>query len=115
MMRTLGWAALAAVAIGGLSSPAMAMPVAPAPSFTASDVTLVADGCGPFGHRSHFGYCKPNGPGPGGPGFDGPPRVYGGYGYGDGGDGEREYGGPRLYERHCFVRETYDGPRRICR
>lgn len=109
MQRILGWAAVASVVIGGMASPAMAMPLAPAPSMTAApDLTLVADGCGPFGHRSHFGYCKPNGPGPGGPGFYGPPRVYGGYG--DGG-----YGGPRLYERHCFVRETYYGPQRICR
>lgn len=111
MTRALGWAALAAVVIGGMVGPATAMSLAPAPVTGARpDVTLVADGCGPFGHRSHFGYCKPNGPGPG---FDGPPRVYGGYR--EGGYEEGGYGGPRLYERHCFVRETYDGPRRICR
>ena len=114
MKRTMGWTALAAVVIGGVVSPATAMPVASVPGVAASPgLTLVADGCGPFGHRSHFGYCKPNGPGPGGPAFYGPPRVYGGYR--EGGYDEGEYGGPRLYERHCFIRETYDGPRRICR
>ena len=66
-------------------------------------MTLVADGCGRFGHRSHYGYCKPNFGDEGRPAFYGRPRFYGGD------------GGPEYYQRRCFVRETYDGYRRFCR
>jgi hypothetical protein len=64
------------------------MSLAPAASLSdASTVTLARDGCGPYGHRSNYGYCKPNG---------GP--VY----------------APRYVPR-CFIRPTPYGPRRICR
>lgn len=99
MRNALGLAAAAAMMLGLTSFGAEAMPIAPATVSGAPAVTLVADGCGPFGHRSHYGYCKSNGFGPR-PGFYGPrPGFY----------------GPRAFGRRCFVRETYYGPRRVCR
>ncbi len=88
-----------AVAVAGLAStPGQAMPVAHAPTMLGAAILPIRDGCGPFGHRSHYGFCKPNGYDEGGPGYD-RPAFY----------------GPRpSYGRRCFVRETYDGPRRFC-
>lgn len=103
MRHTLRLAAVAAALVMGASASVQAMPLAPEPSVSDGAATLIADGCGPFGHRSHYGYCKGNGYGGGG-------YYGGGYGYGRGFYQHPGYGGPR-----CFVRETYYGPRRICR
>jgi hypothetical protein len=99
------WAAGAALFVGLVVTGAQAMPIAPPAAIgDAASIIAVRDGCGPFGHRSHYGFCKPNGYGPG-PGF-GPGPVYGFY-------------GPPRFDRppppRCVVRETYYGPRRFCR
>lgn len=110
-MRSIIWLSLAATALLS-TAPARAMPFATGILGQEPAVTLVRDGCGPFAHRSHYGYCKPNG------------DEWGGYdrgGYGPGGYAGYGYPhGPRFYdggyhERRCFIRETYDGPVRICR
>ena len=104
MRRSLVWAAGAAMAVILVGGGAEAMPLAPgAVALDGSAITLVRDGCGPFGHRSHYGYCKPNGYGDGGDGIPG-------YGFGGYGDGSGEY-----HRRRCFIRETYYGPQRVCR
>ncbi|UDL93005.1 hypothetical protein LGH83_10180 [Lichenihabitans sp. PAMC28606] len=96
MRKILGLAAAAVMMFGLGAVGAEAMPLSNALQLgDAPAVTLVRDGCGPFGHRSNYGYCKGNG---------GP--VY-----------ARPFYGPRPYYggRRCFVRETPYGPRRICR
>lgn len=100
-MRSIVQLTAAAVTLGlGIAS-AQAMPVAPPSSMPdAAAVQQVRDGCGPFGHRSHFGYCKPNGYGYGPHPYYGP-RPF--------------YGSPGFYGRRCFVRMTFYGPRRFCR
>ena len=40
-----------------LASAAQAMPI-PAPNLASGDVTLVAQGCGPGGHRGPYGHCR---------------------------------------------------------
>jgi hypothetical protein len=88
MRKTLGLAAAAAMMFGLGAVGAEAMPLVPSASLAdASSVTLVRDGCGPYGHRSNYGYCKANGA-----------PVY----------------APR-YAPRCFIRSTPYGPRRICR
>ncbi len=107
MRHTLRLAAVAMALAMGASASVQAMPLAPEPTLSNGAVTLIADGCGPYGHRSHYGYCKQDGYG----------RGYGG-GYGGGyryGGGPRFYDGPGYGRPRCFVRETYYGPRRICR
>ena len=102
MRKRFGLAA-AVVMLGMSAVGAEAMPAIPGPvTSDAPAVTLVADGCGPFAHRSHYGYCKSDGDGyyGGGPRFYRTPRIYAPEPY---------------YARRCFVQETYYGPRRICR
>jgi hypothetical protein len=112
-MNILARLSLAAAAVVSIAASAQAMPLPGTVPGPDGVVTLVRDGCGPFGHRSHYGYCKENGDGWGGYDRGGyGPGGYAGYGYphrpgfyGDGG----------YHERRCFIRETYDGPVRICR
>ena len=87
--------------LGGLAvTSAEGMPIAPPASLSADTaVTLVRDGCGPGYVRTPYGRCRPGG-GYRGRGYDRPPRFFGGPGYGG---------------RRCVIRNTYDGPRRICR
>ncbi|MCW6513229.1 GCG_CRPN prefix-to-repeats domain-containing protein [Lichenifustis flavocetrariae] len=111
-MRYVFWPTAAIAALLSIALPAQAMPLPASSVASDSGITRVRDGCGPFGHRSHYGYCKENGDSgyaydPGEYRRDG----YGGYGYGR---------GPRFYEggygeRRCFIRETYEGPIRVCR
>lgn len=109
-MRNMFWLPAAAAALLSAAAPAGAMPSAITPAGPDGDVRLVRDGCGPFGHRSHYGYCKENGDGGYGGGYG--PGGYGGYGYGR---GLGFYEGGDYRERRCFIRETYDGPVRVCR
>ena len=110
-MRHLFWLPAAVAGFVSVAIPAQAMPLADRLADRDGAIMLVRDGCGPFGHRSHYGYCKENGDGGYAPG------GYGGYGYG--GYGYRH--GPAFYddggygERRCFIRETYEGPVRVCR
>ena len=119
MVRGLAWAAGAMLLLG--VSGAGAMPVAPNPAGDDAAVTLVRDGCGPSGFRNRYGECRfRGGYGERGYGYRGGYGDRGGYGFRGGyGGGPRFYGSPRFgggdYGRRCFVRETYDGPRRICR
>ncbi|WP_442916060.1 GCG_CRPN prefix-to-repeats domain-containing protein [Lichenihabitans sp. Uapishka_5] len=101
--------AVAALAVVSVGLPAQAVPLRAVPGADGG-LTLASDGCGPFGHRSHYGYCKDNE----NPDYAYVPHPYhgGGYSYGPG-PGFYEDGGYR--PRHCFIRETYDGPVRICR
>lgn len=62
-MRNLVIATCAAGAVLGITSLAQAMPFGGA-SHTESDITLIADGCGPGFHRGPYGGCRPNGPRP---------------------------------------------------
>ena len=109
-MRFMARLSLAAAAFVSIAASAQAMPLAQGISGSDSGVTLVRDGCGPFGHRSHYGYCKENGDGWGGYDRGG----YAGYGYGYP-HPPRFYDDGGYRERRCFIRETYDGPVRICR
>ena len=60
-MRTiLAAGALAAMVTFGLPLSAQALPAAAPGLPTASDVTLVAQGCGPGFHRGPYGGCRPN-------------------------------------------------------
>lgn len=86
----LSLAAGAALVLGAVSAQAMPATVA-APGLDNAQIIPVADGCGPGFHRNFRGFCHPN---------------FGGYGFGYG----RPFGGP-----HCFIREGFYGPRRICR
>lgn len=96
----LGMAAGLAMLGGLVATSAEAMPLAPPTSLSAdSPVTLVRDGCGPGYFRTPYGRCRPAG-GYRSRGYDGPARFFGGPGYGG---------------RRCVIRNTYDGPRRICR
>jgi hypothetical protein len=101
----------AAVALSAAFIPvnAQAFNLAPtAEGVQASNIIPVMDGCGPGYHRNPYGYCRPNGPGWGGPGVYVAP------------------GGPVVVPvpgmvvapepgRRCPWRETPEGPRRICR
>jgi hypothetical protein len=85
----LSFATATALVLGAVSAQAMPA-VTTAPGSDAAPIVTVAEGCGPGFHRNFRGFCRPNfGPrfGVGGP-----------------------FGGP-----HCFVRDTFYGPRRICR
>ncbi len=105
----LGMAAGLALLGGLMTGGAQAMPIAPAASVSAeAPVTLVRDGCGPGFFRTPYGRCRPAGGFRDG-GYD-RPRFFGGPGY-----DRRRFGGPGYGERRCVIRETYDGPRRICR
>lgn len=89
MIRTILANLAGAAAIVGTiaiaASPAQALPgVQPLPLAAAQpEVILASGGCGPFGHRTPWGYCRPN--------FVRP--VYG-YGYG------RPYGWHRWHHWH---------------
>jgi hypothetical protein len=98
----------AAMALSAAIMPAKAMAFSRAATIEdqTSNIIQVMDGCGPGYHRNPYGYCRPNGPGWGGPGAyvapSGPvvvpvPGVVVGP-------------GPR-----CPWRQTPEGPRRICR
>lgn len=91
-MRRLILAAAAAAAFTMSLGAAEAMPVAPADALEASTaITLVSGGCGPYGHRTPYGNCRPNGP----------RRFYGqSYGF---------YGGPRFYRPYHPYHRFY-GP-----
>lgn len=84
-------ATAAALMFGAAGANAVPATVAAPGSDTAARIIPVAEGCGPGFHRNFRGFCVPGG-------------FYGrGFGYG--------YGyGPR-----CFIRDTFYGPRRICR
>lgn len=70
-------ALLAAPAILLAASAGHALPVAPIPDVSVSNVTPVSGGCGPFRHRGFFGYCRLNVVRPYGPyGFYRPFRFY---------------------------------------
>lgn len=99
---------VAAATLASLAMPARALPLVTGLVGPDARITQVRDGCGPFGHRSHYGYCKENGDG----GYF--PGGYGGYGYGYH-RGPGFYGNGGYGERRCFIRETYDGPVRVCR
>lgn len=107
MRKTFVLAAGAAMLLGLATAGADALPLAPAASLSDAPATvLVSGGCGPYGHRNYYGECRP-----GGRGYYGRP-VYRGPVYG--------FAGPRFgprgyYGRRCFIRETYYGPRRVCR
>lgn len=115
MMHHLGLPALATAAVLSMAVPGQAMPLSAGVVTPEPSITLVRDGCGPYGHRSHYGYCKDND----NPELTYQPGEYRGGGYG--GYGGFEHRRPRFedeggyYERRCFIRETYDGPVRICR
>ena len=79
----------AALIAGAWAADAMPATIA-APGADSTLVIPVAGGCGPGYHRNFIGACVPGG-------------FYRPYGYG--------YG----YGPHCFIRETFYGPRRICR
>ena len=61
MKTILGWASGALMLTGLAATGADAMPIAPHEMLGDGGITMVRDGCGPFGHRSHYGFCKPNG------------------------------------------------------
>jgi len=86
-------------------SDARAFSVPPA-GYQSDSIIRVEGGCGPGFHRNPYGYCRPNGPGPGwvapGPAVVPVPVPVPGYGYG------------AYYGRRCWVRQTYYGPRRVC-
>lgn len=107
-MRYEFWLPVAVAGLVAIAMPAQALPLGGNGVSRDDGITLVRDGCGPFGHRSHYGYCKENGDG----GYV--PGGYGGYGYGYR-HGPGFYGDGGYHERHCFIRETYDGPVRVCR
>ena len=107
-MRHGFWLPLATATLVSVAIPAQAIPLAKGLTGPDSGITQVRDGCGPFGHRSHYGYCKEDGDGGYAPG------GYGGYGYGYR-RGPAFYGDGGYRERRCFIRETYDGPVRVCR
>lgn len=110
-----GLALLGSLAAGSVE----AMPIAPRASLAAeAPVMVVRDGCGPGYFRTPYGRCRPAG-GFGERGYD-RPRFFGGFGY----DGPRyggrgydrpRYGGRGYDGRRCVIRNTYDGPRRVCR
>ena len=114
-MRHLMPQAVAVAALLSVVVPARAMPLATSVDGSGPSITLVRDGCGPYGHRSHYGYCKDNLH----PEMTYQPGEYRGGGYGgyhgfeERGPGFDDEGG--YYQRRCFIRETYDGPVRICR
>ena len=53
--------------IGSLTLVAAALPANAAPAIakadvaTASNIIEVSGGCGPYGHRDYYGYCRANG------------------------------------------------------
>ena len=92
---------------GAMSGEARAMPIASAAEVSAAaPVTLVRDGCGPGFFRTPYGRCRPGGDFRD-RGYD-RPRFFGG-------DERPRFGGPGYGPRRCVIRETYDGPRRVCR
>ena len=115
-MRYLFCLPAAAAALLSIAMPVQAMPITTSSAAFEAGITLVRDGCGPYGRRSHYGYCKDDrnpeiqyNPGEGRRGGYGRgPGSGGGYGRGPGFGGG--YG-----ERRCFMRETYNGPVRVCR
>lgn len=95
-MRKLLVAAL--LALSGLASvSASAMPIAPVTDI-GPGVTLVMQGCGPYGWRGPYGGCRYGGPGP---------RYYAPHAYGF--YGPRPYAHP-YYGRRCWWR----GGVRVC-
>ena len=92
----IGFSFAMALGLAGLGGAAQAMPIGGYASVGASDITLVAQGCGPGMHRGPAGGCRPNF----GPRGYGPPRFY----------GPPRYAGPG-----CFMRRTPYGVRRVCR
>ena len=60
MLKTSAFAFAGAVLGSFLSVSAWALPAVPLDSKAASDVILVADGCGPGFHRGPWGHCRPN-------------------------------------------------------
>ena len=88
-IATLCFGLALALGVGGA---AQAMPVSGDAGIDSSNITLVAQGCGPGMHRGPYGACRPN---------------YGPRGYG--------YGPPRNVGPGCFMRRTPYGMRRVCR
>ena len=81
-MRVIKLLLAVAALSGGLATTASAMPIAPLPSGTASNVEHVRWVCNPYGRcwwqpNYHYGGCGYGR----GYGFYGPRRFYGGYGY----------------------------------
>ena len=84
-MRTL---LLTLAAVSALSLGAVSAQATPTEAIFSGEapaVTLVSEGCGPGAHRGEFGRCRSDG------GFFRP-----------------------HFERHCFIRRTPFGERRVC-
>jgi hypothetical protein len=99
MAKRLGLAAAVAIVAGFCAVEAQAMPFSASPLAGVSDLTKVAEGCGPGAFRGRFGQCRPMG---------------GGMGMGMG----RGMGYVRPFRRveRCVVRRgPYGGVRRVCR
>ncbi len=63
MLKTLAFAAVGAVVMSFASVSSHAAPASnPFTDVDASDITLVAQGCGPGWHRNAYGVCRPNRP-----------------------------------------------------
>ncbi|MBV8564535.1 MAG: hypothetical protein JO366_17010 [Methylobacteriaceae bacterium] len=62
MRKMLAWTLAAGLAASTIMSVAQAMPAwTPPDDAAAPTVTQVYAGCGPFGHRGPFGFCRPGG------------------------------------------------------
>ena len=93
MAKRLGLAAAAGIVAGFCAFQAQAMPFSASPLAGVSDLTKVAEGCGPGFFRGRFGQCRP---------------MMGGRGMGMG----RPF---RRVERCVVRRGPYGGVRRVCR
>ena len=92
MANRFGLAAAAGVVAGFMAFGAQAVPFSASPVGGVSDVTKVAEGCGPGMFRGRFGQCRPM-------------------------MGRRGMGMGRPFRRveRCVVRRTPMGVRRVCR
>jgi hypothetical protein len=86
----IGFSFAIALGLAGTGGAAQAMPAPGGGDVSASDVTLVAQGCGPGMNRGPRGGCLPN-------------------------YGRRGYGPPRHGGAGCVMQRTPYGVRRICR
>ena len=59
-MRTSLFSALGLAALLGMTTPGVAMPVAPVLN-DGGPLIQVYGGCGPYGHRGPYGGCRPGG------------------------------------------------------
>ena len=75
-MRLAALSLISALTLAAAATPAIAAPaIAKADAPEASNVIQVSGGCGPYGHRDYYGYCRANGYYGGGYGWYGYPHY----------------------------------------